>query len=172
MLNRWPNAADLQRIECPTFFLHADQDQLIDVQQSIQMYRMRKKLSLPSELYIQRSVEGMSRKDHNTFDFEDDVISPIQSFFRTFITLKEEEEKTHSLDNEAIPRAAFTPAMYTQYEVKKNTVAAPPCYKMLPFPRFYILGKSTNALHLIAHVIYFIYFLLFFIYFLLSPYSV
>ena len=133
MLNRWTNAADLQRIGCPTFFLHADQDQLIDVQQSIQMHHMRKKLSLPSELYIQRSVEGMSRKDHNTFDFEDDVISPIQSFFRTFMILKEvEEEKTYSLDNEAISRAAFTPAMYTQYEMKKNTVADMCMYSLCP----------------------------------------
>ena len=38
----------------------------------------------------------------------------------------------------------------------------PPCYEMWPFPRVYILGKSTNALHLIAIVIFYLFSFIFY----------
>ena len=48
-------------------------------------------------------------------------------------------------------RGGFEESFLLPITAANLRLSSPPCYEMWPFPRVYILGKSTNALHLVAH---------------------
>jgi abhydrolase domain-containing protein 17 len=66
-------------IKSPILFLHADKDQIIDHHHSSTLNLIRKRKNLPSELFTQRSTAYFT-KDHNMFDYDKDVIKPVQKF--------------------------------------------------------------------------------------------
>ena len=72
-------AASCQVVQSPVLLLHADNDQIIDHHHSSTLNLMRNRYKLPSELFTQRSTARVV-KDHNMFDYEKDVIRPVQRF--------------------------------------------------------------------------------------------
>ena len=68
-------------IPSPVLFIHADHDQIIDYHHSTTLNMRRSRAGLPTELYTQRSNHDI-QKDHNVFDYEQDVINPISAFLK------------------------------------------------------------------------------------------
>lgn len=95
ILNRYENYYNLRLINCPVLFIHADNDNVIDIQHSQQMYEMRKHLQFISEIYIQKSNVYMN-KDHNVFDYELDVVEPIYEFLQKY------SNNTHNFNNKPV----------------------------------------------------------------------
>jgi len=80
---RFRNIDAIQRVKCPVFFLHGLQDKLIPHSHTIELNKNCQGLSfmkLPEEM------------DHNTFDFEQDLVRPFQDFLSKIETPEKEEE--------------------------------------------------------------------------------
>ena len=65
-------------------FIHADNDIIIDVEQSISLHKGRLHEGLISELYIQKSTDSFI-KGHNNFDYDRDVIIPSRDFLGKYV---------------------------------------------------------------------------------------
>lgn len=116
-LNRWENWRLLRRISSPVLFLHADKDQIIDYQHSVQLHAMRQSLELPSELFTQQSTINMT-KDHNNFDYENDVLEPLYKFLQQLTPAPKKIE----LPSVAVTLAEQTPLEYQRYEIRKDSL--------------------------------------------------
>ena len=75
-------------IQCPVLFIHADHDQIIDYHHSVTMHALRTRDNLPSELFTQVSTPIFT-KDHNHYDYDNDVIIPSRDFLAKYIDYSE-----------------------------------------------------------------------------------
>ncbi len=66
-------------------FIHADNDIIIDVEQSISLHKGRLQEGLISELYIQKSTPSFT-KGHNNFEYDRDVIIPSRDFLGKYVS--------------------------------------------------------------------------------------
>jgi hypothetical protein len=88
MFDRWQNwkvlCGDYDNITCPVLFIHADNDQIIDIYHSEAMHQIRTKKGLLSSIYIQKSTYDFI-KGHNHYDYDVDVIIPIRDFLARYV---------------------------------------------------------------------------------------
>lgn len=102
-------------IKCPVLFIHADKDLIIDSHHSKMMHDMRLAAGLPSEFFIQRSVDGFN-KGHNYFDYSKDVITPARDFLQKYVPYS----PPHALDLSQVESACAVPPIYQKYLPQKS----------------------------------------------------
>ena len=102
-------------IQAPVLFIHADNDIIIDVEQSVSLHKARVREGLVSELYIQKSTASFV-KGHNNFDYDQDVIIPSRDFLGKYVTY----QGFWGINGTSIDKFRVIPPVYS----KTNTISA------------------------------------------------
>jgi hypothetical protein len=130
MLNRWDNAQHLVGthdgvIRSPVFFIHADQDKVINCNHSQLLFEHRKKAGLPCEFFLQKSTATFT-KGHNFFDYVHDVVVPTKGFLGRHLAATDSRfgNTMFTLPNEVVARVSAVPRQYEPEPEPDNSIAS------------------------------------------------
>ena len=87
--DRFPNKTLMKNVRCPVFLMHGMKDDIVSCNQAKELYTVLEENKIDTTLHIPKDM------DHNSFNFEDDFISPLLDFYngRAFTTEPEDNCK-------------------------------------------------------------------------------
>eukprot|EP01022_Parablepharisma_sp_SALTPOND_P001938 TRINITY_DN108020_c0_g1_i1.p1 TRINITY_DN108020_c0_g1~~TRINITY_DN108020_c0_g1_i1.p1 ORF type:complete len:349 (+),score=26.56 TRINITY_DN108020_c0_g1_i1:123-1049(+) len=96
---RFPNKDCISKVKCPVFLMHGQKDNIVSCEQAQELKSVLDATGTDSVLYMPEDM------DHNSFDFENDFVTPLLRFYeeRGF-TIKPEPPKTGII---VLPLKAF-----------------------------------------------------------------
>lgn len=86
VLDRFPNIDIVDKITCPTLFIHGQKDEIVPFNHSLEL---SKKCKCPYEMILPEDM------DHNEIHIYDDFLEPVTAFLQrhSLLSLKEEKKK-------------------------------------------------------------------------------